>query len=86
MPEHIAAYIREVSQLYQTGITTEHSFRPALQRLLRDCTRLLVINEQSHIECGAPDLTLLANDHLAVTNRRRHGSKTAKVVPSRLTT
>ena len=66
MTEHIAAYIREVNQLYQTGITTEHSFRPALQRLLRDCTHLLVVNEQSHIECGAPDLTLLTNDHLAV--------------------
>ena len=66
MTEHIAAYIREVNQLYQTGITTEHSFRPALQRLLQDCTHLLVVNEQSHIECGAPDLTLLTNDHLAV--------------------
>ena len=66
MTEHIAAYIREVNQLYQTGITTEHSFRPALQRLLQDCTHLLAVNEQSHIECGAPDLTLLTNDHLAV--------------------
>lgn len=60
MTEYIAAYIKEVNQLYQTGLTTEHSFRPALQRLLQDCTGCTVINEQSHIDCGAPDLTLLS--------------------------
>ena len=60
MKEYIAAYIKEVNQLYQTGMTTEHSFRPALQRLLQGCTGCVVINEQSHIDCGAPDLTLLS--------------------------
>lgn len=60
MNEFISTYIKEINQLYQTGLTTEHSFRPALQRLLRDCTGCTVINEQSHIDCGAPDLTLLS--------------------------
>lgn len=60
MTEHISTYIKEINQLYQTGLTTEHSFRPALQRLLQDCTGCIVINEQSHIDCGAPDLTLLS--------------------------
>ncbi|MBQ7192220.1 MAG: hypothetical protein IJS00_05035 [Paludibacteraceae bacterium] len=50
MTDHIAAYIREVNSLYQTGITTEHSFRPALQRLIAACTGCTVINEQSHSE------------------------------------
>lgn len=59
MNEFISTYIKEINQLYQTGLTTEHSFRPALQRLLQDCTACTVINEQSHIDCGAPDLTLL---------------------------
>ena len=59
MNEFISTYIREINQLYQTGLTTEHSFRPALQCLLQDCTACTVINEQSHIDCGAPDLTLL---------------------------
>lgn len=59
MKEHISAYIKELNALYQTGLTTEHSFRPALQRLLSDCTGFTVINEQTHIDCGAPDLTLL---------------------------
>ena len=61
MTEYISAYIKEINQLYQTGITTEHSFRPALQRLLQECTNCTVVNEQSHIDCGAPDLTLLRN-------------------------
>ncbi len=60
MNEFISTYIKEINQLYQTGLTTEHSFRPALQRLLHDCTGCTVINEQSHIDCGAPDLTLLS--------------------------
>lgn len=59
MKEHISAYIKELNALYQTGLTTEHSFRPALQRLLTACTGFTVINEQTHIDCGAPDLTLL---------------------------
>ena len=62
MKEHIAAYIKEINRLYQTGLTTEHSFRPALKQLLEDCTGFIVINEQSHIDCGAPDLTLLKKD------------------------
>lgn len=59
MLQHISAYIKELNALYQTGLTTEHSFRPALQRLLSACTGFTVINEQTHIDCGAPDLTLL---------------------------
>jgi len=59
MNDAISSYIKEINQLYQTGLTTEHSFRPALQHLLQSCTNCTVINEQSHIDCGAPDLTLL---------------------------
>ena len=59
MHEFIVTYIREINTLYQTGLTTEHSFRPALQRLLTACTGFTVVNEQSHIDCGAPDLTLM---------------------------
>ena len=59
MLQHITTYIKELNALYQTGISTEHTFRPALQRLLEACTSLQVINEQKHIDCGAPDLTLL---------------------------
>ena len=66
MKEFISAYVKEIDKLYQTGLTTEHSFRPALQRLLQDCTRCTVINEQTHIDCGAPDLTIVSKDKLPV--------------------
>lgn len=59
MKEFISAYVKEIDKLYQTGLTTEHSFRPALAQLLRACTGCTVVNEQTHIDCGAPDLTLL---------------------------
>lgn len=59
MKEFISAYVKEIDKLYQTGLTTEHSFRPALAQLLHDCTGCTVVNEQTHIDCGAPDLTLL---------------------------
>ena len=66
MKEFISAYVKEIDKLYQTGLTTEHSFRPALQRLLQDCTRCTVINEQTHIDCGAPDLTIVNKDKLPI--------------------
>ena len=59
MKEFISAYVKEIDKLYQTGLTTEHSFRPALAQLLHDCTGCTIVNEQTHIDCGAPDLTLL---------------------------
>jgi len=58
----IAAYIKELDRLHLTGLTTEHSFRPALQKLLENLCQCTVVNEQSHIDCGAPDLTLLRNN------------------------
>ena len=55
----IKAYIQDLNHQFLTGITTEHSFRPALKQLIEDCTQLRVVNEQSHIDCGAPDMTIL---------------------------
>ena len=65
MIEHIKAYIQDLNRQFQTGITTEHSFRPALKQLIEDCTKFKVVNEQSHIQCGAPDMTIL-RQNLAV--------------------
>ena len=58
MIDLIKAYIKHIDQLYQTGVTTEHSFRGDLQQLLEDTTDYTVINEQKRIDCGAPDLAL----------------------------
>ena len=65
MIDPIKAYIQDLNRQFQTGITTEHSFRPALKQLIEDCTKLKVVNEQSHINCGAPDMTIL-RQNLAV--------------------
>lgn len=62
MEDLIKAYIKHIDQLYQTGVTTEHSFRGDLQKLLDDTTGYKVINEQKRINCGAPDLALYKNN------------------------
>jgi predicted helicase len=61
MIDEIKKYIAELNSKYQEGITTEHSFRGALETLLKNMTGFAVINEAQHIDCGAPDLTLLQN-------------------------
>ena len=61
MIDLIRAYIKHIDLLYQTGVTTEHSFRGDLQRLVEDATGYKVINEQKRIDCGAPDLALYKN-------------------------
>ncbi|MDR1343635.1 MAG: hypothetical protein LBK18_10350, partial [Prevotellaceae bacterium] len=60
--DEIKAYIAELNSKYQEGITTEHSFRGALEVLLKSMTGFAVVNEAQHIACGAPDLTLLQNN------------------------
>ena len=61
MIEHISAYVKNIDKRYQTGQTTEHSFRGDLQQLMQDCTGFVVINEQKRIDCGMPDLALYKN-------------------------
>ncbi|GHT38598.1 hypothetical protein AGMMS49965_02470 [Bacteroidia bacterium] len=59
---HITTYLASLSALYSQGITTEHSFRGALETLLKNMTGFSVVNEARHIDCGAPDLTLLKDN------------------------
>ncbi|MDR2498257.1 MAG: N-6 DNA methylase [Tannerellaceae bacterium] len=61
MQNIISRYLQAISALYSQGITTEHSFRGALESLLKNMTGYQVVNEAQHIACGAPDLTLLKN-------------------------
>ena len=61
MIDLINAYIAQLDKRYQTGETTEHTFRGDLQKLLEDTTGYVVINEQKRIDCGAPDLALYKN-------------------------
>ncbi len=55
----IQEYLQKVNQLYKSGISTEHSYRPDLRNLLESLLPgITVTNEPSRIECGAPDYIL----------------------------
>lgn len=63
MPVFLPAYLTELDQLYRTGHATEHSYRPALQRLLAALLPdVLTTNEPKRIACGAPDYILTRGD------------------------
>ena len=50
-------YLEEIQKKLSTGDATEHTHRPALQRLLESLDDgITVINEPRRIECGSPDL------------------------------
>ncbi len=65
--EAVAAYVAEVAKLAKTGETTEHSFRPALSKLLSSLMPELVpVNEAKRQACGAPDFILIDKNKLPV--------------------
>lgn len=65
--EAVAAYVAEVAKLAKTGVTTEHSFRPALSKLLSALLPdLTPVNEAKRLECGAPDFILIDKNKLPV--------------------
>jgi len=56
-------YVSNLNTLYQTGRAREHSYRSDLQVLLSDMLpSILVTNEPSRSECGAPDYMLSRKD------------------------
>lgn len=57
----LSKYIAEVNRLFQTGNATEHSYRGLLAAYIQGIVgaKFTVINEPSHIECGAPDYVVL---------------------------
>ncbi|MBP5545566.1 MAG: N-6 DNA methylase [Kiritimatiellae bacterium] len=62
MREAIDRYLGEVAAQWKSGVATEHSYRPALQRLLAAAfPSATVVNEPARIECGAPDILVREN-------------------------
>lgn len=60
---NIQQYISNVSSLFNTGNSTEHSYRGDLQQLLSSLLKdVSVTNEPKRIECGAPDYILTRKD------------------------
>lgn len=60
----ITAYLAEIRKLYASGQSTEHSFRPALERLFASIDpTLTVINEPRRlVDVGAPDFVFQRGD------------------------
>jgi predicted helicase len=58
-----ATYIDTVNRRYKTGISREHTYRGDLQTLLMTLLPdVLVTNEPSRVDCGAPDYVLTKKD------------------------
>lgn len=59
MTNHIQGYLQEVTQIYQKENATEHTYRPALKKLLESFSNdILAVNEPKRIACGAPDFLI----------------------------
>ena len=65
MSHSITTYLNNVRDKLNSGLTTEHSHRPALADLFEALDENATsINEPIRIECGAPDLAILKNGFL----------------------
>jgi len=62
MPEPMKQYLQQLEELLQTEQATEHSYRAALEMLVKQHRPdVTTINEAKRIACGAPDLTIQVN-------------------------
>ena len=60
---NIAGYLDEVRSKYASGQATEHSYRPALQKLFESISHdLTVINEPKRSDAGMPDFLFQRGD------------------------
>jgi SAM-dependent methyltransferase len=56
MADQIIEYLKEIEKEASRGVATEHTFRPALKKLVESLDKgIAAINEPKRIECGAPD-------------------------------
>lgn len=52
----IAQYLKEVEKHFESGQATEHSYRPALEKLINSFNKeIIATNEPTRVKCGAPD-------------------------------
>jgi predicted helicase len=57
--KYLQVYFQEVNQVYQGQNATEHSYRPALKKLMESLdSGIQAINEPKRIACGAPDFVI----------------------------
>jgi len=54
--KNIEEFLSRVRAIHQTGVATEHSYRPALEELFNSLSpEIKALNEPKRIKCGAPD-------------------------------
>jgi predicted helicase len=59
MSNSLPKYLEEITGIYQQGNATEHSYRPALKKLIESLNNnLQALNEPKRIACGAPDFVI----------------------------
>lgn len=59
----IQQYIENVNQRFRQGNATEHTYRGDLQALIGSLAPdIIITNEPSRIDCGAPDYILQKKD------------------------
>jgi len=57
--QKVVQYVTELDRQFQTGSAREHTYRPALQRLLSEILpHLIVSNEPARLPCGQIDFAL----------------------------
>jgi predicted helicase len=55
----IQEFLSSVTATYKTGTATEHSYRPALQKLLNSLdSKVTALNEPKRVDVGAPDFAI----------------------------
>jgi predicted helicase len=58
--KYIQEYVQEVKQIYQGQNATEHTYRPALKKLIESLDYgIQATNEPKRIACGAPDFLVM---------------------------
>jgi len=59
----INTYMKQVKHRFDSGISTEHSYRADLQNLLNTMVKgITVTNEPKRQKCGAPDYIIQRKD------------------------
>ncbi|MDB5186983.1 MAG: hypothetical protein JWM07_455 [Candidatus Saccharibacteria bacterium] len=67
MQNAIATYLEEVQKQFAMGHAREHTYRPALERLMNSFDDTHASNEPKHSEHGAPDFIFLKESNSKIT-------------------
>jgi len=61
--EQIKTYLDEVRKQFDSGQAREHSYRPAMERLMMSFDKVHAVNEPKHSDHGAPDFVFLSDNN-----------------------